>query len=139
MGDHMRYRRSTYRYSAVLSPGQLRQLGEPETSGVRLAQTRWRPPAEIYKTPSAITVTVELAGVDPDELDLAVYENAVVVEGQRHLPGADAAGVYHAAQIRRGPFWLELALPGRIDPGRVWVHSDRGLLNLTSAKAAEGR
>jgi HSP20 family protein len=142
MGDRMRYRRLTYRYSVVLTHGEPRQLGETDGStfsGVRFAQTRWRPPADIYETPSAIRVTVELAGVDPDELDLAVYENAVVVEGQRHLPPADAAGVYHAVQIRRGPYRLELALPARIDPERAKVHSDRGLLHLTFAKATEGR
>jgi HSP20 family protein len=77
--------------------------------------------------------------VDPDGLDLVVYENAVVVEGRRQLPRADAAGVYHAVQIRRGPYRLELALPARIDPEYVKVHSDRGLLHITFAKATEGR
>jgi HSP20 family protein len=84
-------------------------------------------------------VTVELAGVDPDELDLLVYDNAVVVEGQRQLPPAEATGVYHAAQIRRGPFRLELALPALVNPDSVEVHSDRGLLQITFAKATEGR
>jgi HSP20 family protein len=142
MGDRMRYRRLTYRYSFVLTPGEPRLLGETDAStisGIRFAQTRWRPPADIYETPSAITVTVELAGVDPDELDLLVYDNAVVVEGQRQLPPAEAAGVYHAAQIRRGPFRLELALPALVNPDSVEVHSDRGLLQITFAKATEGR
>ena len=142
MGDHMRYRRVIYRYSMTLTPGVPRQFGELNGSGqlgMRFAQPGWRPPADIYETPSDISVTVELAGIDPDELDLVLYENAMVVEGVRDLPQADAAGVYHTAQIRRGPFRLELPLPAPVDPGSVQVRSDRGLLHITFARATEGR
>ena len=137
----MRYRRLSYRFSLVLSPGEPRPLGALELAerlGVRLAQTCWRPPADVYETSTAITVTVELAGVDPEELDVWLFEDAVVVEGQRRLPPADEDGVYHAAQIRQGPFRLELALPARIDAERVHARSERGLLHLTLEKT-EGR
>jgi HSP20 family molecular chaperone IbpA len=61
-----------------------------------------------------------------------------MVEGQRRLPQADEMGVYHVAEIRQGPFRLELALPARIDAERVDARSERGLLVITLMKA-EGR
>ena len=64
----------------------------------------WRPAADIYETPRGISLTIELPGIDPDEVDVAFFENAVVVEGRRRMPALDAAGIYHAAEIRRGPF-----------------------------------
>lgn len=140
----MRYRRLSYRYAVVLGSsrpvaGQL--LGDPwgvERQRVSLAQPSWCPPADVYETESTITVTVELAGVDQDRLEALLFQDAVVVEGQRRLPPAEGGGVYHAAQIRQGPFRLEVPLPAPIDPDRVEAHYDRGLLRITFVKA-DGR
>ncbi len=85
----MRYRQLSYRYALVLSTGELRPLGEiwpTEHHGTRLAQTCWRPAADVYETANAVTVTVDLAGVDLADLDALFYEDAVIVEGQRRRP-----------------------------------------------------
>jgi HSP20 family molecular chaperone IbpA len=44
--------------------------------------------------------------------------------------------VYHAAGIRQGLFRVELPLPAPVDPERVEARYDRGLLQVTLAKAA---
>ena len=85
---------------------------------MRLAQTCWRPAADVYETASTIAVTVDLAGVDHEALDVLLYEDALIVEGQRRLRPAEAGGVYQTAEIRQGPFRLELALPAPIDSGK---------------------
>ena len=139
----MRYRRLSYRYAVVLATGGRpaaggpRPLGEGWRSGrfvVELAQTVWRPPADVYETADRVTVTLELAGVDHEQLDVLLFEDALIVEGQRRLRQADANGVYHAAEIRQGPFRLELPLPGTIDTDRVEAHYERGLLQMTFPK-----
>jgi HSP20 family protein len=137
----MRYRRYSYRYALVLSTSVPRPLGLPdlgERRRVQLAQTWWRPAADVYEAATTITVTVELAGVDYEELDVLLYEDAVVVEGKRRLPVGEAGGVYHTAEIRQGPFRLELALPAPIDPERVVARYEQGLLQLMLPKS-EGR
>jgi HSP20 family protein len=137
----MRYRRLSYRYAMVLAGGELRQLSQEWRSGrprVLIAQPRWRPAADIYETAETVAVTVELAGVDPDELDVVLYEDAVVVEGQRRLPCVDARGVYHTAEIRQGPFRIELALPAPVELEQVDAHYERGLLQMTFTKTSGG-
>ena len=140
----MRYRRIRYRYAFVVAAGGGRRtaglprpVSEPwqaERPGVTLAQTCWSPAADVYETATTVTVTAELAGVDQDEIDVLLFEDALIVEGQRRLPPAGAAGVYHAAQIRQGPFRLELALPAPIDTEQGEAHYDRGLLTMTLIK-----
>lgn len=135
----MRYRRMSYRYAVVLNSGHPRPLGatpQADLLAVRLAQTCWRPAADVYETADAIAVTVEIAGVDPEAVEITLFEDAVVVEGQRRLPPVDGAGVYHAAEIRQGRFRLELALPAVIDGERVEARYERGLLLLEIPKAA---
>jgi HSP20 family protein len=99
-----------------------------------LMETRWRPDADIYETASAFEIVVDLAGVGDDDFEVQLFEDALVVEGQRRLLAPRESAVYHAASIRQGPFRLNLPLPGPIDADRVEAHYDRGLLRVTLPK-----
>ena len=104
-----------------------------------LVETRWRPDADIYETASAFEIVVDLAGVGDDDFEVQLFEDALVVEGQRRLLAPRESAVYHAASIRQGPFRLNLPLPGPIDADRVEAHYDRGLLRVTLPKDDGGR
>jgi HSP20 family protein len=132
----MRYRRVSYRYALLVMGNQDRAFGDALATlqpGVRFAQTSWRPPADVCEAESTIVVTVDLAGIDQDELDVVLFEDALIVEGSRRLP-SDPGVVYHLAEIRQGPFRLELELPGSIDQERVDARYDQGLLRITLLK-----
>src|SRR5499427_8718846 len=97
-------------------------------------RTRWRPDADIYETASAFEIVVDLAGVGDDDFEVQLFDDALVVEGQRRLLAPRESAVYHAASIRQGPFRMNLPLPGPIDADRVEAHYDRGLLRVTLPK-----
>ena len=118
----MRYRRVSYRYALLVTGNQERAFGDPLAAvqpGVRFAETFWRPPADVCESATTIVVTVDLAGIDQDDLDVVLFEDALIVEGRRRLTGVEPGVVYHVAEIRQGPFRLELGLPGSIDQERV--------------------
>jgi len=98
----------------------------------------WRPAGgrtpDIYETASAFEIVVDLAGVGDDDFEVQLFEDALVVEGQRRLLAPRESAVYHAASIRQGPFRMNLPLPGPIDADRVEAHYDRGLLRVTLPK-----
>jgi HSP20 family protein len=132
----MRYRRLSYRYALVVPAARGLPYAEPHFADlprVRFVQTRWKPAADVCETEREIVVTVELAGIDPDALDVVLYEDAVVVEGQRRLRAAPN-GRFHRAEIRQGPFRLELPLPRGVDQERVDARYDQGLLAITFPK-----
>ncbi|HEY3078598.1 MAG TPA: Hsp20/alpha crystallin family protein [Chloroflexota bacterium] len=137
----MRYRRLKYRYAMVLTRGAP-PMPTPDWRsgrlGVVIAQPHWRPTADVYETANAVHVIVDLAGVAPEDLEALLYEDAVVICGERRVPPTDEPGFYHTAEIRQGPFRLELPLPAAVDPERVEGGYDQGLLRLTLAKA-DGR
>jgi hypothetical protein len=66
--------------------------------------------------------------------DIQLFENVLVVEGQRRLPVATPEVLYHTAGIRQGAFQIALALPARIDPDGLQARYDRGLLLITLPK-----
>src|SRR5215204_560308 len=132
----MRYRRLSYRYAVVMATGRPRSFGEVaprHPASISMGQTTWRPPADVVETAAEVIVLVELAGVDHEQLDVLLFEDALIVEGERRLP-AHAAGVYHAAEIRQGQVRLELPLPAPIDPEQVDARYERGLLEMRLVK-----
>jgi HSP20 family protein len=137
----MRYRRLSYRYAIVVTSSEPQPFGDARRAdqmGVRLAQFCWRPPADVYETATGIAVTVDLAGVDENDLEMLLFEDALVIEGQRRLPPGEAGGVYHAAEIRQGQFRLELSLPVSIDADAVHARYENGLLKVSLPKMQTG-
>ena len=71
--------------------------------------------------------------MDQEDLDVLLFPDAVVVEGQRRLP-TSTSGHYHRVEIRRGAFRLELPVPVTRDLERVDATYDRGILQITFPK-----
>ena len=138
----LRYRRLSYRYTVVTGSALPEQLLEDlwQLERVRLLmETRWRPDADMYETASAFEIVVDLAGIGDDDFEVQLFEDALVVEGQRQLRAPRESAVYHAASIRQGPFRLNVPLPGPIDADHVEAHYDRGILRVTLPKDHGGR
>jgi HSP20 family molecular chaperone IbpA len=137
----MRYRRLSYRYAMVVRSGQTWPFGDmwPSDRLRLLVQARWQPGADTYETASTVEIVVDLAGVDEDDVEVQVFEDALVVEGHRQLPACQEGAVYHAAGIHQGPFRVELPLPAAVDPEQAEARYDRGLLRITLPKRAEAR
>jgi HSP20 family molecular chaperone IbpA len=136
----MRYRRLTYRYAVVVQSSAPRPFGDI-WQGDRLRvllQGRWRPDADIYETESSVEITVDLAGVEEDDFEVQLFEDALVVDGRRQLPACQEGATYHAAGIRQGPFRVELALPAPVDPEGVQARYDHGLLRISLPRRRSG-
>ncbi len=134
----MRYRRIGYRYTMVVNqPTGWGGAWHVRAGDVVLSHTHWHPAMDVYETEMAFTVTVELAGVDVEQLEFLLFEDALVIEGSRNLPVTDE-GVYHAAGIRQGPFRVEVALSMPIEADGVEASYDRGLLRVHIPKATAG-
>jgi HSP20 family protein len=135
----MRYRHLSYRYAMVARSGQISPFGDIWRSDRLhlLVQTRWRPDTDTYETATAVEVVVDLAGVEEDDFEVQLFDDALVVEGRRQPLSCQEGAVYHAADIRHGPFRVELPLPAPVDPERVEARYDRGLLRITLPKRAE--
>src|SRR5262249_43916428 len=104
-----------------------------------LVEPRWRPNADTYETTATIEIVVELAGVNDDDFEVQLFEDALVVEGRRRPPACHEGAVYQLAGIRQGPFRVELPLSAPVAADRVEVHYDRGLLRVSLPKRRAAR
>jgi HSP20 family protein len=100
----------------------------PRFSGLRRA---FRPDVDCYRTedPPALTVVVELAGVDAEDVHVDATPQALVIHGERRRPDAHGR-VYQQMEIEYGPFQTRVALPADVDTAAARASYDRGLLTV---------
>ena len=91
--------------------------------------TTWRPPADILESPRMIRVKVELAGMEEEDIKVTLYEDALVISGERHDYQQPQDGLnYHEAQIRYGPFRIEVFILPPIMRDAVVARYKNGML-----------
>jgi HSP20 family protein len=98
----------------------------------RLAARRagFRPALDVYRTedPPAITVVVELAGIDPDDVDAAVVDGVLVVRGRRARPAGNRS--YQHIEIDYGVFERRVQLNEAVDSEDASATYENGLLSV---------
>jgi len=132
----IRYRYVTYRYTDG-SQQQLERhyrqllhdaLRQSHQSILQRSAT-WRPLADIRESTEIMTIKIELAGVREEDIEVTLYEDALVVSGERQDdPERSENLYYHEAQIRYGPFRVEVLILSPIDREGIQARYENGLL-----------
>jgi HSP20 family protein len=92
----------------------------------------FRPHVDCYRSedPPRVTVVVELAGIDPKDVEVVVSERTVVVSGVRERPTFERRVSYRQMEIEYGPFQRRIALAEPVDTGAASAHYEKGLLTV---------
>jgi len=91
-------------------------------------------PVDVYQTPSEIVVRTFIAGVRPDEINLSISRDMVVIEGGR----AERETIVDSDYVHRELFWgtfsRTILLPQEIDVDNASATAKDGLLTLVLPK-----
>src|SRR5215471_3166281 len=98
----------------------------PRFSGLR---DGFRPHVDCFRSDTELTVVVELPGVDPDALELAVAEGNLFLAGRRERPRGEGQ-VYQQMEIDYGTFRRQIALNADVDVTKASASYDRGMLTI---------
>jgi HSP20 family protein len=90
------------------------------------------PAADIWETPDAITLKLDMPGVGPDEVDVNVQRGTLRVHGKVN---ADTPETVLYAEQRFGDFEREFTLNEDLDTDNVTAAMNAGVLTLTIGKA----
>ncbi len=97
-------------------------------------QISFKPAAEIYETPDAIQLRVELPGVEAQDLDIQVTAEAVSISGERkNAVQAEEKGTVRS-EFRYGKFRRIIQLPVRVQNSQVTAEYKEGILRLSLPK-----
>jgi HSP20 family protein len=91
----------------------------------------FRPQIDCYRTerPAALTVIVELSGIDPSKIQIYADERTLVISGERRRPRC-AGRVYQQMEIDYGRFTRQVALAADIDLAGSKATYRRGMLTI---------
>jgi HSP20 family protein len=98
----------------------------PRFSGLRAG---FRPHVDCYRTQDALTVLVELPGVDPADIDLVVGDETLFLTGQRVRPREEGQ-VYQQMELDYGLFRRQVALGANVDVERATATYAQGILRI---------
>jgi HSP20 family protein len=84
-----------------------------------------------------IFVRAELPGVNPEDLDITIKEQHLVIRGERKIPPEEKDVNYHRRERESGFFRRVLRLPAQVDPNKVEAACKDGVLTITLAKPEE--
>jgi HSP20 family molecular chaperone IbpA len=90
----------------------------------------YRPEVDVYRSddPPALTVQIELPGIDPKDVQLVASPQALLIAGERRRP--KDGGHYQQMEIDYGPFQRQITLAEDIDPEQATATYERGMLTV---------
>ena len=100
-------------------------------------QESWLPAVDVFDTKDAVVLKAELAGMDPDEIQIEVEDNVLTIKGERKFEETVDEERYYRVERRFGSFQRDLALPQGVKPEDIAAAYEDGILTVTVPKAEE--
>jgi HSP20 family protein len=99
----------------------------------RTHASAWVPPTDILALGDDLVVRVELAGVDPEDIDLRFSHGVLTVSGTRRPGAGDAKAQFYIRERFYGEFRRVITLPDGTEPDQITAQFDDGLVQITVA------
>ncbi len=99
----------------------------------------WIPPVDIAEDKDRITVSVDLPGLDRDDVKVAIEDNRLTISGERKFEKKSEDREWSRVERAYGAFTRTFTLPNIIDTDHVEATMDRGVLTVVLPKREEAK
>jgi HSP20 family protein len=125
-------------YDPAMPCDPLRDLRAWQERLERLARPQgesWAPPIDVYETERAYIVTAEIPGLPRDQVELAVEDSTLTIQGRREARPSSAEAVrYHQIERGYGMFRRTFEFAEAIDAEGVTADLANGVLTILLPK-----
>jgi len=97
------------------------------------------PPVDVYEDAEGITLTAEIPGVAPEDVEVKVEDDTLTISGKRSLEREDKRDNYHRIERRYGTFLRSFTLPPSVDAERIRAENRHGVLSVFLPRKEEAR
>ena len=109
-------------------------FARPDGSTETLTTGNFVPAVDIYEDEAKLAITLEVPGIDQNDLDVRVENQTLTVKGERRLAAQEKEENYHRIERRFGSFVRSFTLPQTVDTASVAATSSAGLLRIELKK-----
>ncbi len=121
-------------FRRFMGEGRPRMTRESEAASLVFGPT-----VDLAESEQEVTVTVELPGVEPKDVEIDVVGTALTIRGEKKHEREEKKRNYHYVERSFGQFHRSIPLPSTVDPEKVDATYKDGLLTVTIAKHPEAK
>jgi HSP20 family protein len=115
---------------------QKREVGKPQEATA--AMRAFLPPTDIFETEEALTVVLEMPGVDRDNVDVSVENGMLTVEGRINFNKYEGLQPLYT-EYNIGPYRRTFQISGRVNQDKITAELRDGVITLVLPKAEEAK
>ncbi|MEI7620512.1 MAG: Hsp20/alpha crystallin family protein [Candidatus Falkowbacteria bacterium] len=104
----------------------------PETAN----QMGFSPAVDIYEDKNNVIIETQLAGIDPDKVDISIENDVLTIKGEGEKKSEVEDKNYYRKEIRRGSFFRSIPLPTHVVGDKASAMAADGVLKISVPKAA---
>ena len=105
----------------------------------RATAAAWAPALDISERKDAYLVTVELPGVEADDLQVTLEDGLLTIQGERHFAHDSSEQQFHRIERRYGAFRRSITLPAQVQAEQIEASCDNGVLQVVVPKMEEAK
>ncbi|MFA6082442.1 MAG: Hsp20/alpha crystallin family protein [Patescibacteria group bacterium] len=94
---------------------------------------------DVYQSVENIVLKAPIAGVRPEDLDISITDETIIIKGERHNQNQADAGDYLVQECYWGPFSRTYTLPALVIADKANALLKEGILTITVPKDARSR
>jgi HSP20 family protein len=99
------------------------------------AEFVWSPSIEMYQKENSYTIRLELPGVRPEDVDISMSGDSLIVKGERKPPEDMQDEAYQLCEVCYGSFTRTINLPESVDSDKIEANLENVILDIRVTKA----
>ena len=108
----------------------------------RAGRSAFPMPLDIYSNDDEVVILAAVPGMRPDDLDLTIQKNTVMISGELHSPietEGSANLTWYSRELAEGTYSRSVTLPFMVDSDKAEATFEHGILRVVLPKAEESR
>lgn len=131
----MNFRREMDRlFDDFFAPAEPRSFG-----GGAVAQSMVMPSIDVHETDQAYTVSAELPGIDPKDVELDLRDNALTLRGEKRSERKEEDAGRRYSERSFGRFERTIPLAAEVDADNIEARFENGVLKVMLPKNPKAR
>ena len=112
--------------------------GMPSGEGSAITSA-WFAPTDVSEDSNGIQISMELPGVEPDDVRLSLENNVLTIHGEKRHSSEQKNERAHRIERTYGTFERTFVLPSTVDADQIEARYENGVLLITVPKAERAK
>ena len=100
---------------------------------------KFTPFANLVETEENYELTLDLPGVNPDDVTVELNDGQLVVAGERKSEAEETGKTFHRVERRYGQFRRVVAIPAPVDEDKITADYRAGVLTVSLPKSQKAK